>query len=321
MRFQGRGEVFYFALALIINLIIAVLYLIMSLFHKKKLRRDCLIRFIVMLLCPVVAEGFFFFSWLFFRVLFHREVDLADVIFSKERGRTFRKADEQTESNLVPLEEAMAVTDRTNTRILMMDVIRRDISDTLKTISLSLESDDSEVSHYGASILQSALGDFRKQVQKLDEHIKNQEEDWKTTKDEDTEKSLIKNERELLKDLNLVLRQHVLAGHEQTQYVEMMDGIAELLKEHTPPSAKELEWLCSRELELGNTKRCRYWAELSEQQWPDYLSSYTNELKLYYQTGEREAFFKKLDALKATDIVIDHQTLEVIRLFQEPETK
>lgn len=316
-----RGEVFYFVLALIINLIIAVIYLLLSLLHKKELRRDCLIRFVVMLLCPVVAEGFFFFSWLFFRVLFHREVDLADVIFSKERGRTFRKADEQTESNLVPLEEAMAVTDRTNTRILMMDVIRRDISDTLKTISLSLESDDSEVSHYGASILQSALGDFRKQVGKLDEHIRNQEEDWKKSQDKDTEQNLIKNERELIRDLNLVLRQHVLAGHEQAQYVQMMDGTAEMLKEHTSPSAEELEWLCSRELELSSTERCRYWAELSEKLWPDYLSSYTNDLKLYYQMGDRVAFFKRLDELKATDIVIDHQTLEVIRLFQEPDRK
>lgn len=301
------SERIIFIIVLIINLIIAVLYFLWSRFYKKERRGDSTIRFALMLLCPVAAECIFFFSWLYFRVFFHREVDLADVIFSKDREKTYRKADEQTESNLVPLEEALAVTDRSSTRVLMMDVIRRDISDTLRTIALSLDSDDSEVSHYGASILTSTLGDFRRQVTQLYEEIK-----------ENDSEEQVPYGRELIEDLDQVLKQHVLSDQEQAEFVDLMNKTAEFVQKYAALTADELEKLCSRLLEIGDFKRCRKWAKESEKLYPDTLSSYTNFLKLYYRTGEREAFFDKLSALKASDITIDHDTLEVIRLFQEP---
>lgn len=301
------SEKIFFTIVLIINLIIAALYFLWSRFYKKEWRGDSTIRFVLMLLCPVAAACIFFFSWLYFRVFFHREVDLADVIFSKDREKTYRKADEQTESNLVPLEEALAVTDRSSTRVLMMDVIRRDISGTLRTIALSLDSDDSEVSHYGASILTSALGDFRRQVTQLYEEIR-----------ERGEADQVPYGRELIEDLDQVLKQHVLSEQEQTEFVDLMDKAAEFVQKYEPLTAGELEKLCSRLLETGDTDRCRKWAEESKKLYPDALSSYTNFLKLYYQTGERKAFFDKLEELKASEVTIDHDTLEVIRLFQKP---
>ena len=59
--------------------------------------------------------------------IFRQEVDLDDVIFSKERVKTNVKADEERERNLVPLEEALAVSDKKNLRMLMLNVIRGDL--------------------------------------------------------------------------------------------------------------------------------------------------------------------------------------------------
>lgn len=50
-------------------------------------RRAYVIRFIVMLLCPVTGPLFFLGSHLLFLLFFRREVDLEDVVFSKERIR------------------------------------------------------------------------------------------------------------------------------------------------------------------------------------------------------------------------------------------
>ena len=50
---------------------------------------------------------------------FRQEVDLEDVIFSKERIKTHLKADEERERNMVPIEEALAVSDRKNLRMLV----------------------------------------------------------------------------------------------------------------------------------------------------------------------------------------------------------
>ena len=66
-------------------------------------RRTYLIRVIVMVLCPIVGPLFFLVSHLIYMTIFRQEVDLEDVIFSKERVKTHAKADEERERNLVPL--------------------------------------------------------------------------------------------------------------------------------------------------------------------------------------------------------------------------
>ena len=104
-------------------------------------------------------------------------MDLDDVIFSKERVKTNVKADEERERNLVPIEEALAVSDKKNLRMLMLNVIRGDLQDSLESISLALNSEDSETSHYAASVLRDELNDFRVTVQKIYTDMKEEEPD------------------------------------------------------------------------------------------------------------------------------------------------
>ena len=130
-------------------------------------RRAFLIRFIVMVLCPVVGPAFFLCSYLLFKTVFRQAVDLEDVVFGKERVRTHLKADEERERNIAPLEEALAVSDKRNLRMLMLNVIRGDLQKSLESITMALNSEDSETSHYAASVLCDELNKFRSQVQKM----------------------------------------------------------------------------------------------------------------------------------------------------------
>ena len=100
-------------------------------------------------------------GYFIYKIIFRQQVDLDDVIFSKERVRMHIKADEETERNMVPLEEALAVSDKKNLRALMMNIIKGDITKSLATIMLALNSQDSETSHYAASVLRDELNDFR----------------------------------------------------------------------------------------------------------------------------------------------------------------
>lgn len=47
----------------------------------------------------------------------------------------------------------------------MLNVIRGDYQNSLSSINLALNSEDSETAHYAASILQDVLNNFRSQVQ------------------------------------------------------------------------------------------------------------------------------------------------------------
>ena len=309
-----------FLLVLIINTVIAVIYFLVGILimvpvrgRKKKEeterlrdnRRTYLIRFIVMLLCPVFGIVFFFVSHLLFLTIFRRKVDLEDVVFSKERVRTQLKADEDRQRNLVPIEEAIVINDNKSLREVMLNTVKGDIKDFLSAISMALDTEDSESAHYAASILSFELDEFRLEVERLYEEIK-EEEPGETGA-----------ERKLLDYMNVILKQKVFTDLEQKRYVRMMADVAETFFEKNPLeiTQEQYENVCLRLMEIREYEKSEKWCLRLSEQYPDQLSSYTCKLKLYFVIKNREAFFQTLDGLKASDVVIDNETLELVRIF------
>lgn len=309
-----------FLIVVIINTIVAILYLLIGILvmvpvrNRKREgeierlhdnRRTYLLRFIVMLLCPVVGPLFFFVVHLLYLTLFRFQVELDDVVFSKERVRTQLKADEERERNVVPLEEAIAVNDQKSLRIAMLNVLKGEIQNSLAAISLALETKDSESSHYAASILSHELSEFRMEVQKLYLGIREEKEDQ--TEYEDMMISYTDN----------VLRQNVFTELEQKRFVHMMAEAAEsfYIKNPSGMSEQQYESICLRLLDLGEYENSEKWCVRLADQYPDRLSAFTCKLKLYFIVRNKEAFFQTLNALKRSDVVIDNETLELIRIF------
>ena len=310
----------FFVIVCLVNAAISVLYLVWGIcvavlaknaaqgeenpvLHDN--RRAYVIRFIVMLLCPVTGPLFFLGSHLLFLLFFRREVDLEDVVFSKERIRQHLKADEERERDIVPVEEALAVSDQKYLRGLMLKVLRGDIQKSLEAITLALDSEDSETSHYAASVLQDELNEFRTYVQKLYVEMQHEEED-----ETDCEEMLIGY-------MDAVLKQKVFTGVEQSRFVEMMDEAAqELYRKNTAKMTPAYyEAVILRSLELKLFEQAGVWCQRLEEAYPDQLTAYSCRMKLYYTEGKRKQFFEVLDQIKKSEIVIDSETLEFIRIF------
>ena len=302
------GQMTVFLIVLAINLLLVIIYWIWNLlFRKKDNKRSFIIRGVIMILCPVIGIAFFVLSHIFFVVFFSEPVDLEDVIFSKERVRTFVRADEESERNIVSLEEAIEVTDMSELRKLMMNIVRGDISQSLATISLALNSEDSETAHYAASVLQDVLNEFRTNVQKA--YVKMQEA-------EDNSKASYA--AFLIDYMNQVLAQNVLTDVEQISYVRMMDEVCETLfrLENTKMTSAQYEAISLRLLGIKDYDTCKKWCERAEYYYPDTLATYTCQLKLYFNSGQKEHFFAVIEELKKSAIVIDSETLELIRVFR-----
>ena len=151
---------------LLFNTAAAAAYLICGMLTARRTKKGKMlvfIRFFLMLFCPVIGILYFVCSMLFHKLLFHK-VYLSDVIFNKEKIRQVERSDLERERNIAPIEETIAVSDYKNQRQLMMNVLRNDYRDSLGSISLALNSADSEVSHYAASALRDELGAFRNSV-------------------------------------------------------------------------------------------------------------------------------------------------------------
>lgn len=296
-------------LVLIINTVISLVYFFFNLFLKKDTAGSYRMRFFVMLITPIVGPVFFFFGWLYYKLFMNDPVDLEDVVFSKDRVKTYRKADEARERNIVPMEEAMAVSDKASTRELMLDLVRKDIRESLSTIAKALNSEDSEVSHYAASVLQETLNSFRMSVQKLYQNVK------VLSEEEGNGEEIVICAKELIRDLNAVLKQNVLSPMEQRTFVDQMEEMVELIEDYEKVDAEDYEALCMRLFDIRDYARCEEWCDVMKEEYPDILSSFTCRLKLYYTVHDRDRFFQVMKELKESNVIVDSETLKMIRTF------
>jgi len=296
------------------NFIISFLYLMWGIIivpfsrtkNENNKRSKYIINFFVMILCPIVGILYFATGYLIFRFIFHKQVDLSDVIFSKERKKSTIKEDIESKLNIVSLEDAIAISDKQSLRNLMLNIIKGDVHNSLTVISLALNSEDSETSHYAASVLRDELNDFRENVQKMFLEIQKEDSDQ------------IKYCLILLKYMNGVLLQNVFIQMEQEQFVEQMAEVGDLIyrKDRESMTIVLFEWICLRLLEVRKFELAEEWCIRSMETFPEELSSYTCRLKLLFNMNEKEKFFQAINELKSSNIVIDSQTLELIRTFQ-----
>lgn len=297
-----------FIVVLILNTLVAVIYGIWNFIQcriREKSVKEYMIRMVIMLMCPVVGPMFFAVIKLIGVLFFRQNVDLADVIFSKERVTTYLHADEEQESNVVPIEEALVICDKGNLRNLMMNVVRGDVEESLASIALALNSDDSETSHYAATVLRDVLNDFRAHTQELFIVMNRNEKD-------SCEYACL-----LIEYMNGVLKQEVFQEAEQRSFVDMMEKACDYLYERdwrrlTP---QYIGWLCNLFLKIQSYDKMKLWSDRGRDMYPDELITYVCYLKYYFTVGKKKQFFEELDRLKQSDIVIDKETLELIRTF------
>ena len=115
----------------------------------------------------------------------------------------------------------LAISDKDSLRTLVMNVVRGDVQNSLASISLALNSEDTETSHYAATVLRDALNDFRKRAQELYLQMKQEGVDA-------AEAACI-----LIEYMHGVLIQEVFHEKEQQTYIDMMEEACNFLDENT----------------------------------------------------------------------------------------
>ena len=113
------------------------------------------------------------------------------------------------------------------------------------------------------------------------------------------------------------LKQEVFQEAEQRSFVDMMEKACDYLYERdwrrlTP---QYIGWLCNLLLKIQSYDKMKLWSDRGRDMYPDELIIYVCYLKYYFTVGKKKQFFEELDRLKQSDIVIDKETLELIRTF------
>lgn len=303
---SATGQNVMVIVILFLNTVIAAFYFILNRLIRMNKEESLLIRAIVMFLCPIAGPVFVGLSYLLFRIFFSEPVDLDDVIFSKEHTKFETKVEEDKEKNIIPLEEAIAITGKQDLRNLMMNVVSSDISGSLASITLALDSEDSETSHYAASVLQDALNGYRAEV----------ETNYRKIMDNVPHREQVADY--LCGYMDGILKQKVFIDMEQRYFVDILDKVAEICFTEGIQymTADRMETVALRLLEIKSFERSEIWCNRIVEMFPDTLAAYSTRMKLYFNSGRREDFFETVEELKKSSIVIDAETLELLRVFR-----
>ena len=301
-----------FLIVVIINCLIAAAYLLWYLVFKRDQdnRKQYIMHTVIMVLCPVIGPLFFLCSFLKYHFLRFGDRDLSDVEFSKSRHNPRLKADEERERNIVPVEEAILISDKEKKRKNMLNVLLGETDEALSSIAMALNSDDSEVAHYAASFLQSKLDLFRENVRRAMQIIQEKE-----SREEPCTEDILA----LIRYMEQLLKQKVLTQLEQTDYVGQMEGLCQkvydMAKDQIDPIC--YSGICRLLIDLKAYDRAEVWGERFAAQYPDQLQAYKLRMRLYFEMEEKDKFFETLDQLKSSNVVIDNQTLKLIRMVQQ----
>jgi len=296
------GIIFYI---FVINFIVSLIYLVIK-WIKKDLNCGILMS-IFMIICPVVGPLYLFFSWLIYEIYFKRkaaEISIEELSLKKERIEVILKPDMKSALNKVPLEEALIVSDKKSTRKLLLDVLRENSEDSLSTIFKAVEHKDSEVSHYAATAISDIINEFKKREKQLRE---------KYNKD--------KRNREICNEyanyLFDFLSQRILSTVEQRFYCDLFEKLVITMEEYLPSeiSGELYNKLVSILLDLGENEKGKTWVEKALVNNENELESYKAGLKYYYVNNDRNKFLLLMEKLKKSDVLLDHDTLEMIRFF------
>ena len=301
-----------FLIVVIINCLIAAVYLLWYLVFKRDQdnRKQYIMHTVIMVLCPVIGPLFFLCGFLKYHFLRFGDRDLSDVEFSKSRHNPRLKADEERERNIVPVEEAILISDKEKKRKNMLNVLLGETDEALSSIAMALNSDDSEVAHYAASFLQSKLDVFRENVRRAMQIIQEKE-----SREEPCTEDILA----LIRYMEQLLKQKVLTQLEQTDYVGQMEGLCQkvydMAKDQIDPIC--YSGICRLLIDLKAYDRAEVWGERFAAQYPDQLQAYKLRMRMYFEMEEKDKFFETLDQLKSSNVVIDNQTLKLIRMVQQ----
>lgn len=296
----------WFMWVIIINTCFALLYFIYRGVIKKEYRKAALLM-VFMVFTPVVGVTFLAGSELVNLLLFRKKDKLLnedELSFSKERTRMIISDDIERESDRVPIEEALLISDTHHRRQSFLELLKRsDVEEYMPGIQAAMTQEDSEVVHYAASYITDILAKYKETEKKL-------RDIYEESKD-------IQALQIYLQFCNNALHKQIFTGPEQRIYLNYYDGYLEelYLADRTKVDGNMLADVIAFWISCKETAYADKWLERSEEYLDSELSVAKEILKYHYRNKNKKKFMETVERIKNSSLVLDGELLEWIRFY------
>jgi len=288
---------------LVLNNLAAFVILLLALLNNRKRNTLMMLSWFIFIV-PLAGAIYLLIGLLINYIIRKRNVDMSDVSFSQEREKLILPPNKDAEMNYVPIHDAIAVSDTASLRKLLLDTMLSNAKRKLSGIAIAMNSNDTESSHYAATMVMDALAKLRPAAQDMVERLK------KTP--EDVEMNLLTFDF-IYEFLDL----KIMSGIEQVSYMYTLDGVAENLFIHNLWYMTATHYLKLTDLfiTINDYATAEKWCSRAEKYRPYMLDTYKAKLHLLYNQRNYKEFLKCLNSLKNSEILVDDEIIDLFRIY------
>lgn len=285
-----------------VNTAVAALYAFYHVIRKGGIRTW--LNVAIMFLCPVVGPLVIVGAAFVYQAFLKRkQVDMEAVSFSHEKVEYIFAPDED-EKELVPIEESLLVSAHRERRKAFLKSIRLNVNKNVALYAMALENDDSETSHYSASVVMEAAAGFQETLQTISVAYEEKPED------EDVLQTYLQAVHEYLSS-------GILTGVErrryQQQFVFLMGEMRRLFPESL--TSERYAQAVAVLLEMGELIDAEAWAQQAMALYPDQECAYLSMIRVYYVIGNAPALLETLEKLQSTYIELSRDGDALVKFF------
>lgn len=284
-----------------LNFALAVLYAVIKGIHKKEAGMAAFFIFL-----PGLGFFIYFLPVLLQAFLKRAGVDSEAVLIRAfEIERPPEHPDMQEALNVVPVEDAMAVSGNAEKRDLLLKQMKKDLKENYRILLAAEQDEDSESAHYVAAA-------------KMEIYRLHQTRWLECRRDYEQEPGNPEKYHTACGVLSEMLASGVLSSREQSAYQKRLCGLVkrQIDAEESQVSSREYEEYLSCLVELGRYED----AQLLWQGYADRMqdeAAYEDMLKMFYQEGERQKFEALLnDLCRNRQLRLSPKGLEQLRYWR-----
>jgi hypothetical protein len=285
------------------NVIVSVLVLIWDLVRRKG--SFCLVHIFIMFFCPVVGPLYFFGEFIF-ELIFNkqRELSYRDISFDSTRHDKKIKGVFLEEVDILPLDEAFTVSNKKDRRKALLTTIKRDLEANIQSVRRGINNDDSETSHYAASVILTANTRYLNMIQKARlEH--------------ETGENQPEAAHNYLDILSEFMRSNILDEVENEKYLKAFVETLNWMFSNYPEDVEQEDYVfaISMLIDYNQFEAASNWIARGLQAYRNSDAIHYLQMKMYYVMGDKERFSSAMNEIMSSNINISNKTLQLIRFF------
>lgn len=289
---------------LVMNTLVSIGIFIYAILRGIIARKTLILLSLLILISPIV--GLIFLSVGQFLSLIYREkdIDMEDISFSKAREKVVLPPDISVDMNIVPIKDAMAIANTTETRKLIIDILKKEDQQSLKGIAQAIDNSDTEVSHYAAVVVIDTLSEFRKSIPNLMANLERYPDN-------------VSANLSLFQYVQLTIELDVMNTYERLSTIYLQNDIAEILYTHNVWYMRGTHylWICDNMISAGDYSAAGKWVDRAIQHSPDKIKTYKARLHLAYARADKDEFFRCLEDIRNSNVLADKEIIDVLRLY------